>query len=339
MRITLKEIAKRARVSVTTASLILNGKEERFKPATVERVKLAAEDMQYSPNKIATALITRKSRSLGLILPDIRNPFFAALAHGIGTRADELGYSLMQSNSSDSHEKDLDLIQSFQAHLVDGLLFCMAGNTTVQNFGETLRALRETRLPFVFVDRYYPDFGALRHVGIDHFYGGQVATNHLLDLGHRQIVCISGPLNLSDAASRASGYTQAMSEAHLPSLILEGNYHSDSGYRHCLELFRAKERSKPRPTAVFACNDLMAMGVLQALSELGLSVPEDVSVVGYDDIFMADLPQVKLTTIRQPIDSLGRLAVDILLHQEDEVLASDALRPRLMQRRTTAAPI
>lgn len=314
MPVTIKDIADICKVSTTTVSQILNGKGQRFSQEITALVQQTAQNLNYTPNKLASGLITGKSMALGLIVPDIRNPYFSNLAHSISLKATNSGYNVLLSNSSDLQSNDLSLIRQMHAQHVDGLIYCLAGNSTAKTFNESLQTLISTGLPFVLVDRTLPYEGHFTHIKLDHFKGGYMATAHLLESGHKHIACICGPLALQDAEDRVSGYKQALldyGQQFDADLVRMGAYQELPAF-HVAKIL-LKEHTEI--TGIFACNDLMALGVMQACNELGLNIPQDISLVGYDDISLASLSLINLTTIRQPIDRLGSLAVSKLLEK------------------------
>lgn len=339
MAVTIRNIAEKAKVSVTTVSQILNGKGERFSPRTRDRVQKIAANLNYTPNRLAASLATGTTKTLGVIVPDIRNPFFGALAHGIDERATELGWSIYLSNSSDSHLKEMQIISTMIAQQVDGILYCMAGETDERSFGECCRQLIESSIPFILMDRYFALTDTATIITLDHRRGGYLATQHLIELGHQNIACITGPLNLVDARMRVAGYRDALEDAGLPvqdEFILEGNYHQDSGYANALALLQADQTV----TAVFASNDLMAIGVMDAIAQMGLCTPDDVSVVGYDDVISTYFQNSSLTSVYQPVENLGRLAAERVIERMGVTVNKIEvdLEPVLRVRTSTAAP-
>lgn len=344
MPVTIRDVAKLAGVSVTTVSQILNQKGERFSNVTHAKVVSAVKELNYQPNRLAKALVDKRSNTIGLIVPDIRNPFFSTLAYSIDAQLNALDYTVLQSSTGDSHKKDIQMIQTMASHLVDGLLFCMASNTTPKDFKVCCDLIRAAHIPFVLLDRHYQDesLDVDNVIKLDHELGGYIATKHLISLGHKNIICITGPLNLTEAKARLNGYTKAMAENKLKIMFLEGNYRSDSGYfltNKCLENnLLAKEKKFPgKATAIFACNDMMALGAYSALDEAGWKIPKDISLVGFDDIFFSKLPSIKLTTVHQPVERLGKLAVDLLMKKlkPDHSFTPTKLEPWLVERNST----
>lgn len=339
MKKTIHDIARASGVSVTTVSLILNGKGERFAAETIERVKRIAKEMNYRPNRIAASLITRQSKTIGLIVPDIRNPFFSALVRGVDATANELGWSVILSNSGDNHRRDLQLISVLDSHYVDGIIFCMAGNTNEAGFIEVFDVLNNLDIPFILVDRYYPIEDKAKIVTLDHELGGYLATRHLLELGHKKIGCITGPLQLVDAHQRLRGYKRALEEKGITpcdNYCYEGNYHSETGAEGILALLN----QEPELTAIFACNDLMALGAYDELTSRNYCVPRDFSIVGYDDIMDEFFSIFQMTTIHQPILDLGRIATEKIIQEitGKSIDSYPMVEPSLKIRESTAPP-
>jgi LacI family transcriptional regulator len=301
---TIREVAGRAHVSATTVSHVVNG--TRFVSETIRaRVQAAMAELGYRPNALARSLRRGETKTLGLILPDSANPYFAELGRGIESAAFALGYSVVLCNTEGNQAREqlyLDLLAEKQ---VDGLLLVAAGDRA-----GALEGAPGRRLPVVVVDRDLP------HVQVDTVLadkrqGSHLATRHLARLGHRRIGCIAGPSNLAPSARRLRGYRDALEEAGLPfdpRLTRRGDYHPGSGWAATRALL---EEPSP-PTAVFAGNDLMAIGALRAAAEAGRRVPDDLAVVGFDDIELASFTTPPLTTVRQSTVELGRTAVRLL---------------------------
>ena len=302
---TIQEVADKAGVSPTTVSHVIN-KSRFVADETRQRVEAAMAELHYRPNALARSLRRGQTHTLGLILPDSSNPFFAEIAHSIEAAAFEQGYSVILCNTEDDLDKEDLYVDVLSKKQVDGMIFVAAGNQT-----GSLRALLRHKLPVVIVDRDLPEI-EVDAVLTDNRQGGCLATQHLIALGHQRISCIAGPSHLTPSAQRVIGYREALIEAGLPAdddLIKRGDFHPESGYRAARLLL-----DRPNaPTAIFACNDLMALGALRAASESGRQVPADLAIVGFDDIELASFTSPPLTTIAQPKGDLGRLAVQWLL--------------------------
>lgn len=303
----MKDVAKRAGVSVATVSHVIN--ETRFVSEELkQRVLKAIEELDYQPDAVARSLRRKETRTIGLIVPDNSNPFFAEVARGIEDVGFEQGYSVILCNSDWNLEKELTYLDTLIAKRVDGIVF-IAATTQVEH----VKSLVENRTPVVVAERKMPEI-EVDSVLVDNFQGGYEATKHLLDLGHRRIGCISGPWDLTPSAERVTGYKLALNRHELRAeedLIVRGDYLFESGEMAVRTLL---ELSAP-PTAIFACNDLMAIGAMKAILEQGLRVPEDISIVGFDDIALASYLNPPLTTIAQPKYELGRMAAQLVIQR------------------------
>jgi LacI family transcriptional regulator len=304
---TIREVAARAGVSPTTVSHVINN--TRFvSPEARERVLQAMEELGYRPNVLARSLRRGETRTLGLILPDSANPFFAEVARAIEDAAFREGYNVILGNSENELDKERLYVEVLTTKQVDGLIFVAAGDRS-----QSLEDLMRQEVPVVVVDRQ------LSHLDVDtvladNLQGGLLATRHLIRLGHRRIGCITGPSHLTPSAQRVIGFRQALGEAGLEveeDLIVRGDFSPRSGYLATRRLFTLPHP----PTAIFACNDMMAIGALRALAELGLAVPDTVAIIGFDDIELASYTSPPLTTIRQDKVALGQSAVHLLLER------------------------
>ncbi|MEI7845912.1 MAG: LacI family DNA-binding transcriptional regulator [Chloroflexota bacterium] len=302
---TIKEVAARAGVSSATVSHVING--TRYVSAAVqEQVQQAMEALGYRPNALAQSLRSGNTHTLGMILPDSANPFFAEIGHSIEIAAFEAGYSVILCNTENDFAKETLYMDVLTNKQVDGIIFVAIGER-----GDSVEKLLKMNFPVVVMDRDFPEL-AMDVVLADNLQGGYLATKYLISLGHTRIGCIAGQSNVTPSALRVKGYMRAMEEANLPvlrELIINGDFHPESGWQvthHMLSM-------ENRPTAIFSCNDLMAIGVLRAAAELGLSVPHDLSVVGYDDINLASYVIPPLTTVNQDKNEMGLAALKLLL--------------------------
>lgn len=302
---TIREVAERAGVSLTTVSHVINN-SRYVSEGTRERVLEAMKATNYRPNAVARSLRSGKTQTLGLILPDSSNPFFAEVGLEVEKVAFAEGYSLILCNTDRDIAKEEFYVKLLSNKQVDGIIFVSTGIPT-----NSLNFLLGEHTPVVIVDRDLSDFEA-DAVLTDHHMGGCQATQHLLALGHWRIGCISGPLDGTPSADRVNGYRKALEESGIPvdpELVLKGDYHPRSGYEAASHLLKLDEP----PTAIFACNDLMAMGVIRAVIEAGLSVPNDVSVVGFDNIDLTNYTTPPLTTVAQPIAEIAKQSTMLLL--------------------------
>ncbi len=330
-RTTIKNIAEQAGVSITTVSCVLNGREMRISNATKKKVIKIANELDYHPNQLAVGLITKKTNTIGLIIPDISNTFFGELAKGAENRAAELGYNVFLCNTNDSTEKDLDYLRALLDRGVDGVILVPSGRGKDEKSPECFKLLDSCQKSFVILDRTKTGDKYLG-ISLDHKGGGFIATDYLIKNGHKKIGCITGPLGMLNSYRRYQGYVEALSKAGIKyddHLVKEGNYHISDGVELAESLFRKKV------TAIFACNDLMAFGVYQAARKRGLRIPEDLSIVGFDDITYSEFMEVPLTTIRQPALEMGKCAVEKVVeminnpdYKRDKII----FEPKLIER-------
>jgi LacI family transcriptional regulator len=259
-----------------------------------------------------------------MMVPDSANPFFAEVARGIEDTSFEQEYSVILCNSDGDMEKEQFYINVLVEKRVDGIIFVAAGGSA-----QHIRNLLERDMPLVVVDREIADV-EVDSVLTDNLQGGYLATKHLIELGHRRIGCITGPSDLTPSAERVIGYKRALMERNLAvneNLILKGDFQYESGYQAVREFLAMDEP----PTAVFACNDLMAVGAISGVRENGGRVPEDLAIVGFDDIALASFTNPPLTTIAQPQYEIGVLAAQMLM----ERIKDKAMPPRRRLLKTT----
>ncbi len=306
---TLRDVARRAGVSIATVSYVLNGTRP-VSPEVEARVWEAVATLRYRPNRLARGLRRKRTHVLGLIVPDSANPFFAEIARGLEDLSFAHDYSVILCNSDGDPVKEQRYLGVLIEQQVDGIALVSACATPVH-----LAVLRERGIPFVVVDRDLPGLEA-DCVLADNFQGGYLATRHLLERGHQRIACIAGPSDLTPSADRARGYWKAMEEAGIEPLkiwIRRGDFRAESGYHVARDFLSLPPAI--RPTAIFACNDLMAIGAMRAIGEAGLSIPHDIALVGFDDIVLASYVIPPLTTVAQPTYEMGRLAGELLLRR------------------------
>jgi LacI family transcriptional regulator len=332
---TIKDIAAKINLSVTTVSLVLNGRESKIPQRTKELVIKTAEELHYRPNQLAVGLITKRTKTIGLIVPDIRNSFFSGLAKGIEDECRKNGWTVILCNTSDIHERDMEYIHMLASKGVDGILYCMSSDSNLEKFKECYNLLNKLNIRFIMLDRSFP-LPNLITAKLNHLKGGYLATKHLLDLGHTHIACVTGPKHLEDSNQRLKGYMKALKEANIPydeSIIVEGDYHMETGISSVDKLIDKNF------SAIFAFNDMMAYGIYKGLKAHGLSVPADVSVIGYDDIFISEILEVPLTTIHQPIERMGAAAIRHLIGIIENEIQNEPIptySPKLVIRNSTA---
>ena len=305
--VTMRDVAKQASVSVATVSHVING--TRFvDPQTVDRVRAAIDGLGYRPNILARGLRRNETSTIGMVVPDNFNPFFAEVVRGIEDVGFESGYNVILCNSDGSEAKEIAYVETLLSKQVDGLVFIASGRST-----EALEIISRANLPCVVVDREVGDL-TMDQVLINNTQGGYLAAQYLAQLGHRRIGYIAGPRLFSLSARRLTGFQQALAEAGIgfsEDDVVQGDFDYEGGELGMRELLRRNHDL----TAVFASNDRMAIGALNALLRAGLRVPEDVSLIGYDDIPQATVMFPALTTIAQPKSEMGRTSVGLLLER------------------------
>ncbi len=304
----MRDVAERAGVSVTTVSHVINVTRVVSVEAR-QRVLAAMDELGYQPNALARSLRRKETYSLGVIVPDSADPFFAEVVRGIEDASFQRGYTITLCNSDSDLDKELLYTNALTEKQVDGILFLAAGGKSTEH----IQTLYKRRMPLVVVDRYTENI-ALDSVQIDNAWGGWAATRHLVQLGHRRIGCITGPSDLTLSAERVTGYRRALQEGQLAvdeSLIVKGDFQYESGYQAARYFLTMVDP----PTAIFACNDLMAVGLVSAAQALGYQIPHDLAVVGFDDIRLASFINPPLTTIAQPKYEMGRIATSMLLER------------------------
>lgn len=306
MAVTLKFLSEQCNLSVTSVSLILNGKEVRVADDKKQQVLKLAKEYNYMPNSLAVGLVTKKSKTVGLILPDITNSFFAEIARSLEQSFTEVGYSTILCNTNDKLNEENKYARLLYSKGVDALVVC----PTIESMDkcEYVSEFIDAGKCVVAFDRYSPDMDCST-VTCDNYGGSVTAVNYLIGCGHRRIGCIAGSPNSPSAQKRINGYRDALVSAGIDideSLIFFGDYQFNSGYS-C-----GKQLLQKDITAVFVCNDLMAYGFYRAAKELGKKIPEDVSVMGFDDLFFSSMLDVPLSSVRQNTDALANTIFDLV---------------------------
>ena len=330
--ITIKDVAKHAQVSVTTVSHVVNN--TRFvSDAARERVQRAVAELKFVPSALARGLKSNRTHTIGMMIPNNANPYFAEIIRGIEDTCLQAGFNVILCNSDDEPLKQSTYVRLLSEKQVDGLIVVSSGADD-----ELIETLRAAPMPQVVVDREIDDLPA-DLVEVNHEAGGHLATQHLLALGHRRIACIAGPQALPPARQRVAGYHRALHDAGVKvddRLLRRVDFTSAGGFAAMRSLLEAKRR----PSAVFASNDLMAIGAICAAASAGLRIPQDLSVIGFDDIALAAYSNPPLTTIAQPKHQTGELAARLLMERiatPGLALRREILEPTLCLRASTAA--
>ncbi|OGO27681.1 MAG: hypothetical protein A2Z16_05425 [Chloroflexi bacterium RBG_16_54_18] len=308
MPITIKDIAKKAGVSVATVSYVIN-ESRRVSPDVTAKVLEAIDNLGYSPNAIARSLRRKYTKTIGLIVPDNSNPFYAEIAKGVEDAGFEVGYSVLLCNSNDMTTRELVYVDMLRSKRVDGVVFSST-KTTIE---DQIRPLIKLGIPAVVFYRNARDLD-VDTLRIDNIKVGLQATNYLIELGHTRIACIKPLSSVSPSALRVEGYRAALEAHRLPwneELVVQGDNRITGGEGAAKQLLG----SGADFSAIFACNDVMAIGAMSALRDACLNVPQDVSVIGVDDIILASYSAPPLTTISQPKYEAGRQAVTYLIER------------------------
>ncbi|OEE46767.1 substrate-binding domain-containing protein [Vibrio anguillarum] len=317
---TMKDIARLAGVSTSTVSHVIN-KSRYVSDEIAERVNKAAQDLNYAPSALARSLKMNRTRTIGMLVTTSTNPFFGEVVKGVERSCYHKGYNLILCNTEGDSQRMQASINTLLQKRVDGLLLMCS---TLE--GERIDVFeRYPDIPVVVMD-WGPMLFPSDKIQDNSLRGGYIAANYLIECGHKEIGCITGPLIRHQAQMRYEGYKRAVLEAGLdicPNWIVESDFECEGGY----EAFNKMLAKGLLPSAIFVSNDMMAMGVINAANEKGIRIPEDLSLMGYDDIHIARFMSPALTTIHQPKYRLGKAAVDTLLAR----LENEALEPQIVQ--------
>jgi LacI family transcriptional regulator len=324
--VTIRDVARAANVSISTVSHVLSGKRPTS-GQTRRRVQAVIQELGYRPNRVAQSLVWRRPFALGLIIPDITNPYFPTFARGAEGRVRDRGYTLMVGNSDYDPEREASYLELVRSNQLAGAIYCL-GDEMSPILAELTRAVEEG-LAVVMV---HSPMARVPTVCADNRQGGRLAAEHLLSLGHRAIGIVSAlPLD-EGMADREGGFLDALRDAGMPVdragvPVTYGNHQIEGGRQATIELLK----HSPQLSAIFVLNDLMALGALVGARGLGRNIPQDLSIVGFDDIPYAAIANPPLTTVGQPIRELGEQAADLLLAVVDRgVGGAQAEPPRVM---------
>lgn len=333
MNVTMEFIARVANVSKATVSRVINNNPEGVSRETRERVQKVIEHYAYRPNLMARSIVTSRTKTLGLIIPDITNPFFPAVVKSIEDCAFEAGYTIILCNTDSSPEKEERSISTLIANRVDGVILA----TTTSEKHPMHERFAKYDIPCVLIDRSIKGLTCGAGVFIDNAYAMYLAAERLIRSGNREIALAQGPAFLSTSEERLEGYRAALLHyglAYRPELVVAGDYSIESGHAAVRELL-----SRHTPfTAVLTGSDVIAFGVIKALREAGLRVPQDIEVIGFDNIPGSEMIDPPLTTVVQPISELGLQAAQALLSLlSGETLENTCIRlePSLLLRKST----
>ena len=327
---TIKEVSKHANVSVATVSRVLNG-NKWVSEATKSKVLAAMEELGYRPNSFAKALATNRSNTIGMIVGELCG-FYGDMMHAAESQVRARGKHLIITSGHDTAETEKDAINFLMERQVDALLLHVDALTD----DDLIKLMESTDIPVILINRFVPEM-AEHCISLDNEMGGYLATQHLIELGHKAIACITGPLFKADARARLTGYRLALEQAGLifnEALVIESDFKENGGQAAVDKLRR---RDQPF-TAVVAQNDHMAIGAMNALKQLGIEIGADVSVVGYDNMIMSRYTAPSLTTVNIPVAQFGQQAAELALNRieaKDQPVTRH-FKPELIVRSSTA---
>ncbi|AKO92567.1 LacI family DNA-binding transcriptional regulator [Priestia filamentosa] len=330
MKITIRSVAEEAGVSIGTVSKVINN-SGKISEKTRKKVFQAMQKLNYKPDAAAASLRGKRTKLIGLLVPDISNPFYAGIARSIEDRSHEVGLNVMLCSTDNNTEKEKNYLALLTSQRVDGLVVASAFRSTV-----LLQETIDRGIPSVLIASEIPQL-SINTVTVDDYKGGYLATSHLLDLGHKDIAIISE--NVRSNEPRLAAYKDSMREAGIdvkPEYIMKTEATIQKGYECAKKLLLLDEK----PTAIFACNDLLAAGVIQAAKELELDLPRELSVVGFDNTVLSTTTAPMLTTISQPIKQMGAKVVDLLRQEMEESKGHKErllMAPELIVRQSTAS--
>ena len=316
---TIRDVAGRAGVSPMTASRVLSGVGYSSGEAR-EAVQRAAAELGYRPNTIARALVQGSTRTVGLVVGDVENPFFATLARAIADVLEAHGYTLLLTNSDEDPAREERLVDALRGRQVDGLVVTPSAGS-----GRHLGAAVAAGIPLVQVDRAVRGLAA-DAVLVDNARGAEVAVGHLAALGHRRIACVTDPVGLGSSRERVAGYRRAIAEHALEDLVFEAD-----GVTQAHGLAAASAALAARPTALFTASNFMTLGAMRSIRAAGLAIPADVALIGFDDLDWTTLVDPPLTVVAQPVAELGRVAAELLVGR----LEGDTAPARRVRLRTS----
>jgi LacI family transcriptional regulator len=330
-KVTIYDVAKQAGVSTATVSKVLNG-TGRVSKETIMRVERIVEELQYKPNLLASALKKNRTFTMGLLVPDVLNPFASLLIRAIEDAAFAFDYSVLACSTDNLPEREKKLVDALLSKRFDGIIIA----SSEFSCSSAIKELKKQDVRAVFVDRVladtpYPIFAT------DHYLGSYLVTEHLVQLGHRKLAIFLEPLYLRSSLERLRGFSAALEAygiAQNSFQVLSGGFGAESGYLLADQILQREDL----PTAIVATTDLIAIGVLQKFHEVGIQVPRDISLVGYDDIPLARMAAPPLTTVAQPVTEMSKQIIECLLREEQQEIATTLLPPKLVVRASTAPP-
>jgi len=336
----IQDVANAARVSKSTVSRVLSGNYEYMREETRIRVEQAIQELNFRPSSVARSMTSRRTHTAAMLISDVANPFYAEVIHGVEAQAFKNGYDIFLCNTNYDVERGLALIRSLIDKRVDGVLVMSSSMSD-----EWLSELENNSVPVVALDWTVNLSGKnINTIQVEFSTGINAAVNHLVNLGHKNFAHISGPLNLRTSQTRRDNFFQALNNHNIPPesvIVVEGNLEMGGGRQAALQLLNLPKM----PTAIFAANDLTAIGAINELRSRGIRIPEDISIVGLDDIWLARETDPPLTTVALPSREIGDMAMALLLKSLESnengngfVQTAEVVQTSLVIRRSTASP-
>jgi Transcriptional regulators len=304
-KVNIKDLALKTGLSITTVSRVLNGKAEQYRigKKSQEKIRAAADDLNYTPNQFAVNLKSGRSRTVALVIPSLNNPFFAKIACNINQEIRKFGYITIIIDSDENPEIEKTELRQLVSRNIEGLIIVPCGDN-----GRHLQKLHEQGLPVVCIDRYFEDLD-ISYVSTDNYYGAFAATNLLIENGHKSIACLQGVQQSIPNRLRVKGYIDAMNKAGLYETDIAGDdFTVQNGYLETKLLLQKKNR----PTAIFSLSNTIAMGCMKAFKEENINVPGDISLITFDDHPYLDYLSTPLSCIAQPVADISKIAVKFL---------------------------
>lgn len=328
---TIYDIAKICNVSTATVSRVLNDSDHPVHPNTKSKILKAAKELNYRPNSIAKSLASGRTQTIALLVPTISNDYYTQIAESMENELNNAGYIAYLCNTKRSVLRETEYVENLIIRRVDGVIFSPTRIKPEDNV-KNLENIEELKRNNIAVVAFGSRFEGVSQVSVDTYKGAYEATKYLISLGHRRIGFIDG-LTAGTQGNRRKGYMDALKNSDIDvdnDLIIRGNLDIDSGYKSGFKLLN---QSKP-PTAIFAVNNLMSIGVLNAAKDMHIKVPNELSVIGFDDSILSKLVEPSLTVVRQPLDRMGAIAVKLLLDELNGIgeIQSVELEPILVER-------
>jgi LacI family transcriptional regulator len=304
---TIKDVAKIAGVSITTVSRVVNNKPEGISPEKRKYILEIIKETGYRPNGLARGLVTKRTSTIGLMISDISNPLYPLMARGVEDAAQTNNYNVILCNTYWKPERERHYISVLKEKGVDGIILAISNGTDIDYLNEII----DGTIPVVLFDEPIVKEDVYG-VFVDNRKGGYLATNHLIEYGHKRIACLIGPYSTISSIERLEGYKNALADSNIdynPGLIMSGEYNEETGFKYMNDIIK----SKLRVSAVFAASDNIALGVYKAIKTHGYRIPDDFSVVGFDDVYSTNLIEPSLTDIVQPTYEMGQKAIEIMI--------------------------